>query len=126
MDKISFKLNELDDVLEENIDEFSKHLDYYDTEEDGNNSLVVRNYRIVIPDLHVSFREGDWYYRETENAVWEPQASVYVRYNENEKDINKYISFMTGSLRYSLHDLLIQIGQKDLNIDNYLCYIEFD
>ena len=70
MDKISFKLNELDDVLEENIDKISKHLDYYDTEEDGNNSLVVRNYRIVIPDLHVSFREGDWYYRETENAAW--------------------------------------------------------
>lgn len=82
-----------------------------DTEEKNGNSLVVRNKRIVFPQLHVSFREGDWYARNEEiedpddDEAWEIQDSVYVLYEENEKDINKYKSFMTGSLYYSLYEI---------------------
>ena len=48
------------------------------------------------------------------------------RYDECEKDINKYLSYVSGYLSYSLYDILKGIGQKDINVDDLSCYIEFD
>ncbi len=126
MDRIFFKVKEYYDILEENNDEIDENLDWYTTEEEENNCYVVRNYRLVIPDLHVSFREGDWYYRSNVDEDWEEQESGFLRYDECEKDINKYLSYVSGYLSYSLYDILKEIGQKDINVDDLSCYIEFD
>ena len=120
------KVKEYYDILEENNDEIDENLDWYTTEEEENNCYVVRNYRLVIPDLHVSFREGDWYYRSNVDEDWEEQESGFLRYDECEKDINKYLSYVSGYLSYSLYDILKENGQKDINVDDLSCYIEFD
>ena len=74
----------------------------------------------------MSFREGDWYYRSNVDEDWEEQESGFLRYDECEKDINKYLSYVSGYLSYSLYDILKGIGQKDINVDDLSCYIEFD
>ncbi len=128
MYRIDFTVGEYDDILEEHIDEFDEMMDQLDTEERGDTALVVRNFRWVIPDLNVCFREGDWYWKDENDpdSDWEYQDAVFVRYDENEKDINNYISFVTGSWRYSILDILTEIGKKDLYVDSIPCFIEFD
>lgn len=131
MDIIRFKLGDFYDVLDENEDFIEEHKDYYDTEEQDGNSFVVANYRIVIPELHVCFREADWYARDPESdpddpEAWEVQDSVYLLYEENERDINKWISSCTKSIDYSLYEPCEKAGYPMEKRNELDCYIEFD
>ena len=125
---IRFKLGQFDDIYEEHWRVFEQG-EPIETEEQGNDALVVSAYRIVIPQIGASFRYGDWYARNPEaddpesDDAWEPQASVYVRYAENETDANKYLSFAACSLEWFIY----QIKSEALTceeIDNMECYID--
>ncbi len=71
---------------------------------DGDNCLMVSSKRIVVPDLHASFRTAEWYAfneeveDEYDEDAREIQSSVFVYYPENEKDPEKYVSFATCEL----------------------------
>lgn len=89
MDIIRFNLGDLDEIMDENEEIFDEYKDYYDTEEQEGSSFVVANFRIVIPQLHVSFREADWYALDPDTdpddpEAWEVQDLVYLLYEENE------------------------------------------
>lgn len=114
----------MDEVYDENEEFFEEHRDYYDTEEQDGNSFVVANYRIVIPQLHVCFREADWYALDPD--AWEVQDFVYLLYEENEKDYNKWISSCTKSIDYSLYDPCEKAGYPMEKCYELECYIEFD
>ena len=127
---LRFIFGQYDEICDkyEKLFEFAEPLD---TEEQNGNVLVVRNRRIVFPQLHVSFREGDWYARNQEiidpddDDAWEVQDSVYVLYEENEKDINKYKSFMTGSLDYFLAEICKNTRDSfEKDLDELECYID--
>lgn len=131
MDIIKFKLGDMDEMYDENEEFFEEHRDYYDTEEQDGNSFVVENYRIVIPQLHVCFREADWYALDPDADpddpdAWEVQDSVYLLYEENEKDYNKWISSCTKSIDYSLYDPCEKAGYPMEKRYELECYIEFD
>ena len=107
MDTIKFKLGDMDDVFDENEDLFDEHKDYSDTEKQEGSMYVIANFRIVIPELHVCFREADWYELDPDPddpEAWEIQDSVYLLYEENEKDINQWIFSCTKSIDYSLYE----------------------
>ena len=99
---IKFKL----DDYYETCDEYERvfELDDAISVVDGGNCLMVSSKRIVVPELHASFRTAEWYTRneevedEDDEDVWEIQSSVFVYYPENEKDPEKYISFATCEL----------------------------
>ena len=99
---IKFKL----DDYYETCDEYERvfELDDAISVVDGGNCLMVSSKRIVVPELHASFRTAEWYTRneevedEGDEDAWEIQSSVFVYYPENEKDPEKYISFATCEL----------------------------
>ncbi len=99
---IKFKL----DDYYETCDEYERVFELDDTVDvgDEDNCLIVSTKRIVVPELHASFRTAEWYARneevedENDEDAWEIQSSVFVYYPENEKDPEKYISFATCEL----------------------------
>jgi hypothetical protein len=99
---IKFKLDDYYETCDEYEGVFE--LDDAVSVEDGDNCLMVSSKRIVVPELHASFRTAEWYARnqevedEDDEDAWEIQSSVFVYYPENEKDPEKYISFATCEL----------------------------
>ena len=99
---IKFKLDDYSDTC----DEYERVFELDDTVDvvDEENCLIVSTKRIVVPELHASFRTAEWYARneevedEDDEDAWEIQSSVFVYYPENEKDPEKYISFATCEL----------------------------
>ena len=99
---IKFKI----DDYYETCDEYERVFELDDTVDvvDEENCLIVSTKRIVVPDLHASFRTAEWYARneevedEDDEDAWEIQSSVFVYYPEDEKDPEKYISFATCEL----------------------------
>ena len=99
---IKFKI----DDYYETCDEYERVFELDDTVDvvDEENCLIVSTKRIVIPELHASFRTAEWYARneevedEDDEDAWEIQSSVFVQYPEDEKDPEKYISFATCEL----------------------------
>lgn len=127
---LKFKYGQYDEICDE-YELLFENAEPLETEEQNGNVLVVRNNRIVFPQLHVSFREADWYSRNEEiedpddEDAWEVEASVYVLYEENEKDINQYISFMTGSLDYFLLEVCEKTNSPfKKTLDELECYID--
>ena len=127
---LRFKYGQYDEICDE-YERLFGYAEPLETKEKDGNALVVRNKRIVFPQLHVSFREADWYVRNEEiedpddDDAWEIQDSVYVLYEENEKDISKYKSFMTGYLDYSLLEVCKRAGKPfRKNLDDLECYID--
>ncbi len=126
---IKFKFKQYDEILEEHNVLFDYAEPQTTNEQDGT-ILVTRGARIVFPQLHVSFREAGWYTRnkkiEDPNDVdaWEGQDSVYALYDENEKDVNKYISFVTGSSDCSVIDACEYAGFPPENYKELDCYID--
>lgn len=131
MDIIRFKLFDMDEIFDENEELFSELKDYNDTEEQQGSVYVVANYRIVIPEIHACFRYADWYTRnadvdEDDQDAWELQASVYLLYEEKEKDINQWISSCTNDIVYSVYDQCEIVGYPVDKISDLECYLEFD
>ena len=85
---IKFRLGDYEDICDE-YEECFENEETFDVA-DGDNLLVVRSRRIVIPELHISFREADWYVSDDpDDDAWECQGSVLLQYDENEKDPQK-------------------------------------
>ena len=83
---------------------------------------MIKDYRIIVPGLHASFRRGDWYIRnpeipEKENGAWEPQDTVIIRYAEDEEDMSKFKDFGTGYIEYALYYYAEQAGISDVELD---------
>lgn len=99
---IKFKI----DDYYETCDEYERVFELDDTVDvaDEENCLIVSTKRIVVPELHASFRTAEWYARneevedEDDEDAWEIQSSVFVYYPENERNPEKYISFATCEL----------------------------
>lgn len=128
---IQFKLEDYEEICDKYAAIF-EHEDTVDVTDTEGNLLMTRMRRIVIPQLHASFREAEWYVLD-ENAediedddAWEIQSSVFVQYTENEKDPDKYISFASCDLSY----LACELCGEDCNdydtISQLDCYIDTD
>jgi len=136
MKTIPFKWGNLYDMMDEHEDDFCD-LDRNITEKQDENVLDVMSYRIVIPALHVSLRCADWYcFRDLEEDDYGDkddyldaaiQCSVFVEYEENETDINEYVSFIDDrGIEYEIADWCKKNGLSADDRDNLECYVEFD
>ena len=124
---IKFKL----DNYYETCDEYERVFELDDTVDvvDEENCLIVSTKRIVIPELHASFRTAEWYARNEEveddddEDAWEIQSSVFVYYPENEKDPEKYISFATCELADYASELYKEMVDYEV-VAQLECYID--
>ena len=121
---IKFQLGDYEDICDE-YEECFENEETFDVA-DGDNLLVVRSRRIVVPELHVSFREGDWYIADDpdDDDALECQGSVLLQYDENEKDPEKFISYATCDLAYFAGDLLGEKGKDYDAVSRLDCYID--
>ena len=134
---IKFKLDDYYDICDE-YERIFELAEPIEIEDENNNCLITTGKRIVIPQIHKSFREAEWYWKdeaaespdtvddedECDNAdEYEIQGSVYVSYPENEKDPNKYISFVTGELSYFVQGYCETEG-LDIDPEELDCYID--
>ena len=129
MRKYSFLLEHYDDMQD-------RHCDFFDDVDDlettkGNTSLVLKAYRIVIPEIHASFREGGWY-EKNENAdaddddAWEAQGFVCVRYDENEKDVANYQSIVMADLETCVREVCSENSLKIQDQGKLKCFLDTD
>ena len=125
---IKFKLDDYYDICDEYEAVFEQE-DVVDVV-DGDDCLVVRTRRIVIPAIHASFREAEWLARNPDvegqdvEDIWETQDSVLVQYEENEKDPTKFISYATCDLLYFAEELCKTHGVHHEDISQLDCYID--
>ena len=124
---IDFKLEDYEEICDEYESVFENE-DVVDVI-NGDDLLIVRTRRIVVPELHASFREAEWYTRneddeDLDDDAWEIQCSVFVRYEENEKDVEKYISFASADLTYYASELLGEEGKDNDRVAQLACYID--
>ena len=126
---IKFKL----DDYYETCDEYERVFELDDAVSvvDGGNCLMVSSKRIVVPELHASFRTAEWYTRNEEvededdedEDAWEIQSSVFVYYPENEKDPEKYISFATCELADYASEFFEEVVDYEV-VAQLECYID--
>ena len=127
---INFKLEDYEEICDE-YESIFENEDVVNvvTESD---LLIVRMRRIVVPELHASFREAEWYARNEDvedcddDDAWEIQCSVFVQYEENEQDVEKYISFASADLSYYVSELLGEEGKAIEKVAQLACYINTD
>lgn len=81
-------------LIEDDLDELCSDGGPLCSDEDGDGNCVsATRYRIVCPDIHRSFRLADAF---TDDECWGDMVTV--EYEENEKDVNGYISFANADL----------------------------
>ena len=125
---IKFKLEDYEDICDEYESVFENE-DVVDVI-NGDDLLITRARRIVVPELHASFREAEWYARNEEiedpddEDAWEIQCSVFVQYEEDEQDPEKYISFASCDLAYYAGELLGEQGKDPEKVAQLECYID--
>ena len=123
---INFKLDDYYDICDEYEEVFEQE-DVVDVVE-GDDCLVVRTRRIVIPALHVSFREAEWLAKDSDikedEDTWKTQSSVFVQYEENEKDPSKYISYATCDLMCFAEEVCKNQGFTPSDVTQLDCYID--
>ena len=122
---INFKLDDYYDICDQYEEVFEQEnvVDVCD----GDDCLVVRTRRIVIPALHASFREAEWVTKDSnvdDEEEWETQASVIVQYEENEKDPAKFISYATCDLAYFAEEVCDDLGLDSCDVSQLDCYID--
>ena len=126
---INFKLDDYYDICDEYEEIFDQE-DVIDVQDGDEDCLVVRTRRIVIPVLHASFREAEWLAKDpgteekNDKNVWETQNSVWVQYEENEKDPTKFISYATCDLLYFAAELSANLGIHSCDAAQLDCYID--
>ena len=128
---IEFKLGDYEEICDKYAAIFEDEDVEPVTDTEGN-LLMTRMRRIVIPQLHASFREAEWYVLD-ENAediddddAWEIQSSVFVQYAENEKDPEKFISFSTCDLAQFACELCRDKDNDYETVSQLDCYIDTD
>ena len=126
---IKFKLGDYDEICDKYHDIFENE-DTVEVNDTEGNLLIAGMRRIVIPELHASFREAEWYViNETEGSdedECETQCSVVVQYAENETNPEKYVSFVSCDLTYLVSHLCRDQKHDYDTISQFDCYINTD
>ena len=119
----TFQFSDYSDILDDYYD--SDHGDEIELLPDENgNILIVKSFRLMIPSIGASFREGLWFVEDDD----EPQDSVYVWYKLDEKDPQKYIAFYNSSMFAVVLDVCASggFGTDVDDIEELECYLEED
>lgn len=122
METIKFTLMDVEDILEE-YEKTLENLGQRTAKEYDGVVLKVRNYRIIVPKLESSFRSAKWY--KQGEAGLEYQENVWVRYPEEETDIDAWDNFAPYEL-YSFCDDLYEDSGMDYDedeLDEMECYL---
>ena len=117
---IKFKLDDYYEICDEYWEVFEND-DTVDVRA-GDDTLVLSTKRIVIPDLHASFREGTWLSGSDDDM--ETQDSVWVQYEEAETNPANFISYANCELMYFADELCRSQDIVSRDVSELECYID--
>ena len=132
--KLKFRLMDYDFLREDLEELFNQITDFENTEEQKGYVLGLTNYRIVVPRFRASFREGTVFRRNPEvkdpdaEDAWDTECSAYVKYGQNEKDVNGYIYWMNTYTEEFVEELANESdfdGVDPMNCRGYIDLSEF-
>ena len=130
--RIEFKLGEYKDIYERFYELLSRELPLETDEIDGE-YFVVSPYRVVIPQIGLALREGDWFVNADgclemeEGEDWHHQGHIMLVYGQDGEDPGDMLDYSTAGIHYTLQNALK--GENCLSVaelDGLDCYIETD
>lgn len=122
MKRIKFKFGDYYDIMDENMDDISEVEELETKADKDGNIFTIKPYRMVIPQIKASFREGIWWTEDSD----EPEASVILVYEEAERDINAYLGYTTAFIDETVDDVCKLKGITIENSDELDCILEID
>lgn len=134
MERIVFKLKDYYEICDEYEESLEKYHDLGWTKPQNGNIYGVYRYRIVIPALHISLRDGEWYsvgenyVEEDDNVNWDEsyQCSMYLAYPETERDIDKYIWAVGPWISDALQQACLDCNFPAKSAEELECFLDFD
>ncbi len=130
--KLDFKFDEYYEILDDYENLLSKFEPRFTSIPGDENSIGLSPIRVVIPSLHASFMEGNWYWRneeiedENDKDAWEYQDGAGVVYEENETNINNYLYFISGDIETAVAFYCRENEIKISSTAELDCYIDFE
>jgi len=122
---IEFDFGDYDVICDKYEDLFYSVESLY-TKEINDISFVVNAYRVIMPELHISFRHGTGYQRtDDEDEEWEPIDEAYLFYEEDEKNVDEFFDAVGEEVYYFL-DSLIKENKLEIKSEALKCYIDTD
>ena len=116
--KKNMKLTEIEEKITEET--WPEH--FFKLEEDM--YMLLDNYRIIIPALELSVREGVCGYME--NDEFNPDFSVSVIYEQNETDPEKWLYYENDPVEVSVHNYCTAINIKHPSFDECECIFKIE
>lgn len=110
-------LGQAEEIIAE-LEEYESTMIDFDSDK-----IETFNYRFVLPQIHLTLREGI-YYNQLENGEFEPDFNITLVYLENEKNLSDYIYWEQDSLITTLNNFPMSDKPKDLF--NLRCIIEIE
>lgn len=121
------KLDNIDDALENLYEEYDI-TDYIIDVDESNDKINVFGYRVIIPEIGYSVREGVYLceYEDEDELVADFALSLI--YYADEEDPSKYLYWEQDGIEVSLHNFLSIADEKDKtkNLGQLNCKIELE
>lgn len=129
--KIEFVLDDFDDILDDNEDLFEDITPTW-IEADEGCLLRIDGFRVVIPEINVSFRTGELYFRNEEIEdpddpdAWDFAHSADILYEKDEVDPSNFLEYTTGYLPWLFEEACKKANVSPKDVGSVKCYIETD
>lgn len=119
-------LADVDEVLNELCDAYtppSYELAIDDAEDE---MLVVDGFRIVVPALHISLRQGDVCEYDPDSQLYTAAFSVSILYEADETDPQKYLHWEQGSFQVTLYNYFRKNDHSMEDLGTMICIVEIE
>lgn len=124
--RLMFTLREFEGVVDDNYDALAEYEPLWiQLPDDEGWGLSVDGYRVVIPDIHISFRSGELYAApKNPDDDWDFVSSVTIYYDENEEDAENVLAYSYGATEPLIVEACKKYNYPIEKLDDIECYID--
>ena len=121
------KLGELDEVLEA-LFEDGLDISYSEVHDpdDEEGLISIEGIRIVVSDLKLSARAGDYCRYDEEEGQYMPDFSITLIYDEEEADPSKYLYWEQDPYEVAIYNYVHSKGLTMEELNNLDCIVEIE
>ena len=123
----NYRLEKIEEFISSVYDE-EKPIMYYEVKvEDDDEALITTDgIRIIIPEMGVSVRTGEYCRYDEDEEYYMPDFSITLIYEENETDPSKHIYWEQDSINVSLYNYLRNRDLSMGEIESLNCDVELE
>lgn len=125
--KMTFLLKDLDEIISILYDlDFENNYHEISVNDCANDKILIDSFRIVIEELGVCVRQGEYYAYDESDHEYLADYSLSLLYPLNETNPALYLMFEQDSPEITLYNYFSHCGITLEQIENSLCYILLD